>query len=63
MLLGAACFFSHGQLQFLSMLLCSEVALGCFSHWRQACSTNFLELLHFCTLVILLVLEMQACCS
>lgn len=35
----------------------------CFSHWRRACSTSFLELLHFPMLAICLVLEMQVCCS
>lgn len=63
MLLGAGCFFSYGQLQFLSILLCVEAALGHFSPWRQTCSTNFLELLCFHTLIILLVLEKQVCCS
>lgn len=61
MLLDEGCFFSSGQLQFLSILLCVEAALGHFSHWRQACSTNFLELLCFHTLII--VLEKQVCSS
>jgi len=63
MLLGSACFFSYGQLKFLYVLLHVEVALECFSRLRQACSTDSLELLDFHALVILLVLEMQVCCS